>query len=164
MKSILITIVLIISSTCFGQTYLQSNEQLIFSFQTKNHKQVYLVKDTSNKYISYRFGTNDKIEFEYPATGKDSWSRFVYSYYLRGGGIANEGMDLNYVYFTNNGFQYVVYHTYYAVGNQSNVGVKVINLKTNKTIDIKGDSKTRKGALVDFRENQLLEIGDELFD
>jgi hypothetical protein len=48
------------------------------------------------------------------------------------GGATNEGMDLNYVYFINNGFQYVVYQMYYAVGSKTNIGIKVIDLKTNK--------------------------------
>jgi hypothetical protein len=154
----------LISSICLGQNYLRLNEQLILSFQTNTHKQVYLVRDKSNKYISYRFGTKDKIEFEYPPIEKDSWSKFTFSYFLRGGGTANEGMDLNYVYFTNNGFQYVIYHKYYAVGNRNSIGVNVIDLKTSKTVEIKGNAKTRKGTLVDFRDNGLLAIGDEIFD
>lgn len=82
----------------------------------------------------------------------------------QGGGIANEGMDLNYVYFANGDFQYIIYDTYYAVGDKISIGLKVINLKTNKTTDIAGDPKTVTGTLVDFRDNQLLEPGDELFD
>ncbi len=164
MKSLFIAILLLISSTCFGQNYLRTNEHLILSFQTNTDKQVYLVKDTSNKYISYRYGTKDKIQFEYPATEKDSWSRFTYSYYLRGGGKANEGMELNYVYFTNGGYQYVIYHTYFAAGEKSEIGIKVTDLKTHKTVDIKGNYKTRRGTLVDFRDNGLLALGDELFD
>ena len=164
MKILFATIVLLLSSICFGQNFLRTNEQLIISFQTNTRKQVYLVKDKSNKYISYRFGIKDEIEFEYPSTEKGSLSKFAYSYYLRGGGTANEGMDLNYMYFTNNGFQYVIYHTYYAVGNKRNIEVKVIDMKTKKIVDVKGNNKTRKGTFVDFRDNGLMEIGEELFD
>jgi hypothetical protein len=159
-----VVFVLLISLPCFGQDYLQPNEEVILSFRTKNNKQMYLVKDKSNRYISYRFGTKDKIELKYPASGTNSWEKFKYSSYLRGGGITNEGMDLNYVYFTNGDFQYIIYQTYYAVGNKRKIGLKVINLKTNKTTDIEGNPKTATGTLVDFRDNQLLEIGDELFD
>ncbi len=73
-------------------------------------------------------------------------------------------MDLNYVYFINKDFKYIVYDTYFAVGNKQNIGIKIINLKINKTANIKGDRKTRNGTLVDFRDNNLLEIGDELFN
>jgi len=164
MKGLFTITVVLISFVCFGQSYLRANEQVILSFQTNTHKQVYLIKDKSNRYISYRFGTKDKIELEYPGTEKDSWSNFTYSFYLRGGGKQNEGMDLNYVYFTKNGFRYVVYHSYYAIENSSSVGIKVIDLKTNKTVEIKGNVKTRKGTLADFRDNGLLKIGDELFE
>ena len=164
MKNYLVLILFFVGVSCHGQSYLKPNEKIILSFQTINNKLIYLVKDAANKYICYRFGTKDKVEFEYPLVEKDSWKKFKYSYYLRGGGTSNEGMDLNYVYFTNNGYQYVIYHTYFADGDKSNVGIKVIDLKTPKTTDIKGTDKTRKGTLIDFRDNNLLEIGDELFD
>ena len=159
------TILSILFINCsYSQTFLKPNEKVIFSFQTLSHKQVYLVKDSSDKYIAYRYGTKDKIEFEFPGNKDSSWSKFKYSFYLRGGGTANEGMELNYVYFTNAGYMYIIYDTYYARGNKSGIGVKVIEIKTNKTTDIKGNHKTLKGTLVDFRDNNLLEIGEELFD
>lgn len=164
MKSFFLISVFFISSGCFGQLYLRPNEVVILSFSTDKHKQVYLVKDKSNKYISYRFGTKSKIEFEYPDSKNDSWKKFTYSYYLRGGGPANDGLDLNYVYFTNADFRYVIFDTYFADNKKSEIGIKVTNLKTKKTIIVKGDYKTRKGTLVDFRDNELLERGDELFD
>ncbi len=153
-----------ISSTCYGQYFLKPNEQIILSFQVKGGKQVFLVKDRNDKYISYRFGSRDKVELEYPGTEKHSWERFTYSYYLRGGGKANEAMDLNYLYFTNKGHQYVLYQNYFAAEDKQEVGIRVTDLGTNKTVDIKGDVRTRKGTLIDFRDNGLLKIGDELFD
>ena len=164
MKYLFFATLLLVSSVSLGQHYLRQNEEVVLFFQSHNGKQVYLVRDTVNNYLSYRFGTKNKIEFEYPKSVEDGRNKFTYSYYLRGGGASNEGMDLNYVYFTNNGFRYVVYHTYYAVKNEEKIGVKVIDLKGGKTIDIKGDYKTKKGTLMDFRDNNLLEIGDELFD
>lgn len=148
----------------FGQSFTLANEEVIFSFNTQNGKKVTLNKDKANTYIIYKFGTKEKIEFEFPAKSKNSWTEFKYSFYLRGGGKQNEGMDLNYIYFTNKDFKYVIYDTYVAVGNKQEFGIKIINLKTNKTTTIKGDRKTRKGTLIDFRDNNLLEIGDELFD
>lgn len=147
-----------------AQTYTLPNETVIFSFKIANGKKVTLNKDKNNQYIIYRFGTNNKIEWEFPGRAKDSWQSFTYSFYLRGGGIQNEAMDLNYFYFTNKGFKYVLYHTYVAVGGKQRIGVKVINLITHKTIDIKGKIKTRKGSLIDFRDNGLVTIGDELYD
>src|SRR5579871_1334535 len=151
---------LILSTKTFGQSFTLPNEIVIFSFETYNGKKATLNKDTANKYIIYRFGTKDKIEFEFPEKSQNSWTDFIYSFYLRGGGTQNEGMDLNYIYFTNRDFKYVIYDTYVAIGNKQEVGIRIINLKTNKTTIKKGDRKTRKGTLVDFRDNNLLKIGD----
>ena len=164
MKKIFILLNILFTNYSYGQKYLKPNEEVIFSFQTLSHKQAYLVKDTSDLYISYRFGAKDKIEFEFPEKTDSSWSKFKYSFYLRGGGTANEGMEWNYVYFSNNNYLYIIYDTYFSTGNKSGIGIKVMDLTSNKTIDIKGNYKTRKGTLVDFRDNNLLETGEELFD
>ena len=50
---------------CYSQTYILSNEEVIFSFQTKNGKKMVLAKDKGNEYIIYRFGSLKKIELEY---------------------------------------------------------------------------------------------------
>lgn len=161
MSKIFIAIAFLLSGVVRGQDYLLNNEELIFSFDTKNGKHVMVAKDKNNLYIVYRFGTKNKVEFEFAGKSKESWSKFKYSFYLRGGGSQNEGMDLNYLYFTNDNFKYSIYDTYYAAGRDLNVGIKVTNLKTNKVTDITGVYKTKKGSLDDFRENNLVEIIDE---
>jgi hypothetical protein len=158
MKITLIAVFLFFSLAANSQSFLLKNENEIFSFDTQSGKHVVLSKDKGNAYIVYRFGTKDSVEFEFPEKNKDSWKKFKYSYYLRGGGVQNEGMDLNYLYFINKGFKYNIYDTYYAVGNKVQSGITVTNLKTNKTVDIKGLNKSRKGTMIDFRENSLLEI------
>jgi hypothetical protein len=164
MKQVIFVLFFLVTKAGFGQTYILPNEELIYSFETKNGKVMVLAKDKANEYIIYRFGTKTKIEFEFPEKSKDSWSKFKYSFAFRGGGISNSGIDLNYVYFTNNNFQYVIYDTYFSEGEKYNIGVKIIDLNTNKIIDIKGLRKTQKGNLIAFRDNNLLEIGDDLFD
>jgi hypothetical protein len=52
----------------------------------------------------------------------------------------------------------VIYDNYYAVGNQYDIGIKVIDLKTKKTVDIKDDRKTRKGTMVDFATMIFLKL------
>ena len=160
----LLLLIILSAVSAFGQGYLLPNEELIFSFSTQKGKKVTLNKDKNNQYIIYRYGSDKKIELEFPSKSASSWKSFNYSFYLRGGGSQNEGMDLNYVYFTNNNYQYIIYDTYYAVGEKHSIGIKIIDLKTKKTTDIKGNIKTRKGTLIDFRDNKLLEITDELFD
>ena len=155
---------LTLTITIFGQNFTLPNEEVDFSFNIKNGKKITLNKEKANNYLIYRFGTKDKIEFEFPGKSESSWTDFKYSFYLRGGGTQNEGMDLNYIYFTNKNFQYVIYDTYFAAGNKQNIGIKIMDLKTGKTTNIKGNKKTQKGTLVNFRDNNLLEIGEELFD
>ena len=123
-----------------------------------------LSKDKKDKYLIYRFGTKNKIDFQYPDTVKTSWKLFKYSFWVRGGGVENEGIDLNYLSFTNNGFKYILYNTYFAVRDKISIGIKVINLKTNEATDIKGNIKTQYGTLAGFRESTLIATDDELYD
>ena len=161
----LILLLCIYASISFGQNkYLLPNEEIIFSFKTKNGRILSLNKDKSDKYIVYRFGTKDNIELEYPEKNKSSWNKFEYSYWLRGGGIDNEGIDLNYVTFTMGNIKYVIYDTYFSRGEEYAVGIKVIDLKTQKEIDISGLRKTRKGTIVDLRYNDLIKRGEEIYD
>ncbi|WP_133158853.1 hypothetical protein [Flavobacterium alvei] len=124
-----------------------------------------LCSDKTGKYIVYRFGTKNNIELEYPNTkDKSSWNKFEYSYWLRGGGIENEGIDLNYVAFTIEKTKYVIYDTYFANGEKYEVGIRVIDLSNNKTLKIIGKGKTQKGTLVDFRFDKSIKEGEELYD
>jgi hypothetical protein len=148
------------SVSLFSQSLLP-NETLLYSFNTKSGKTMVLAKDKNDAYIVYRFGKKDKVELEVLDKTK---KQFKYSFYLRGGGKANDGMDLNYVYFINKGFKYVIFSTSYAIEDKYEIGLKVIDMKTDKVTTIKGNVKTKKGTLIDFRENGLLEIGDELFE
>jgi hypothetical protein len=162
---------LFLSLLCFtinasAQTkILLPGEEVVFSFKTTNNKEVVVAKSKSNQYLVYRFGSSSKVELEYPsAKDTTSWKKFSYSYWLRGGGPANEGIDLNYLYFISEDYRYVVYHTYFSVDEKSSVGVKVTNMKTGKTIDIPGNIKSVKGNLVNFRDSLQVAEGDELFD
>lgn len=149
----------------YSQLYVHKNEVSIISFDTKNGKHLEIVRDTSNKYLNYRFGTKAKIEFEYPSRDANSWKKFKYTSELRGGGLQNEGIDLIYFYFTNDSIQYVVYDTYYAREKKSSIGIQIINLKHNNEItNIIAVNKSVKGTLTDFRDIDLIEQGDEIFD
>lgn len=147
-----------------AQSYLLPNEKLIISFKTFNEKKVVLAKDTSNKYIAYRFGTMEKIEFSFPENLSDSWKKFTYSYYLRGGGEENEGLDLNYLCFIFGKYKYVIYETYSAADDKTNCGIKIIDTRTNERTEIEGDPKSIEGSLIDFRNSELIQVGEELFD
>ena len=131
-KNLITLIILVSTNFAFAQEYILPNETLIYSFETQNGKKLVLAKEKNDKYIVYRFGTKDKIEFEFPEKTKESWEKFKYSFYLRGGEIQNEGMDLNYVKFINRDYQYVIYDTYYAAENKTSIGIKITNQKIIK--------------------------------
>ena len=90
-KTGLLLMLLFFTKNTFAQNYILPNEKVVFSFITKNCKKMVLAKDKNNNYLIYRFGSTQKIELEYP---KDknmlSWSKFRFSFYLRGGGVQNE--------------------------------------------------------------------------
>jgi hypothetical protein len=162
MKKLCTLALLLFSAHIYGQNFLLKNEEIVFSFDTKKGKHAVLAKDKANKYIVYRFGKKDKVEFEFPKKNQSSWLKFKYSFYLRGGGVQNEGEDLNYVSFINKNIKYVIYDTYYSVGGKLSTGIKVTDTKTNKSVDIPGNYKTKKGTLIDFRDNNLIEISEEI--
>lgn len=81
------------------------NEEVIYSFTTSNKKQMFLVKYTNDAYIQYRFGRENNIEMRYPEMKtKESWTKFQYISYWRGGGIENAGMEIDNLQFTNNSY------------------------------------------------------------
>ncbi len=156
---------LFFTKNTFAQNYILPNEKVVFSFSTKTGKKLVLAKDSKNKYLIYRFGTIEKIELEYPKTkNKDSFKQFTFSFYTRGGGVQNAGMELNGLHFEIDNFEYSLYENYYAEGNINEIGVSIKNLKTEKIIDIKGNYKTLKGTLFDFRDNDVIQIDKNRID
>ena len=143
-------------------SYQLKNEKLVYELKMKNGKQLSVCIDKDEKYIVYRYGSKNKIELEYPKE-KDlsSFQKFEYSEYKRGGGIQNAAMELTYLAFTNKQVKYVIYDTYFAEGNKSNAGIKVIESE-NKITDLKGLIKSRKGNLSDLKDK--VKEGEELYD
>ncbi|REC62718.1 hypothetical protein DRF65_09770 [Chryseobacterium pennae] len=155
MKKYLILFALTLPLSIWAQ-YLLPNEEIIYSFETKNGKKMTLVKDKKDEYIQYRFGNKTKVEMEFPAARtKDSWKQFSYRSYHRGGGKQNAGMDLSYLSFTNNNYQYQVYNSYYAEDASHSTGVTVTDNKGKET-DIPGIYKSIKGNLNSLDESTLI--------
>jgi len=142
--------------------YQLKNEKLVYQLKMKNGKQLSVCIDKDEKYIVYRYGSKNKIELEYPKQ-KDflSFKKFEYSGWSRGGGVENSAMELKYLAFTNKQVKYVIYDTYFAEGNKTNAGIKVIESK-NKITDLKGLKKSKKGNLSDLKDK--VNEGEELYD
>jgi len=125
-------------------------EKVVFGFQVADSKKIVSICMADDEsYIVYRFGTMDNIELEFPEDRENSFSYFTYSYYLRGGGIENVGLDLNSFNFSNGGYQYQVYDDYEAETGIKAVGIRVTDEKTGKETDITGDSNSVIGSRID---------------
>ena len=148
-----------------NKTLSLSTEKIIFSFETDKGKTMSLSMDKNNKYLVYRFGQSGKVELQYPTELTNTFDKFTYNYYMRGGGPGNAGLDLNYVSFTGDTHKVIIFDEYSA-GDPDNpkesetVGIRLVDLKTGKEIKIRGLIKTKKGTLVDFRDNGLIQVKD----
>jgi hypothetical protein len=150
MKKLIIILLLVSAGSTFAQL-IKKGETEIFRFKTKAGKTAVICKGENESYLVYRFGASGNIELQYPAElNETSWQLFTYSYYFRGGGKENAGLDLNYLSFTNNGYSYKVYQEYSAEDNSESAGIVVTDKDQNET-DIKAIKNSIKGSLIDMR-------------
>lgn len=135
----------------------ETSEKLLFSVATDRAKTVVLTLDTVRQELIYRYGPTNHPELEVRDDLSDSIPVFTYSYYLRGGGASNAGLDLNYVSFVNKGYKYVIYSEYSAEMDETTVGVRTVELKQGKSHELKGIYKTVQGSLIaPFRWDHLI--------
>ncbi|OCK52331.1 hypothetical protein BA768_12100 [Chryseobacterium sp. CBo1] len=159
MKKLIFILTFLIPVTFWAQYFLP-NEEVIYSFETKNGKKMTLVKDKNNQYIQYRFGTANKIEMEFPKERtKESWKKFHYNSYFRGGGIDNAAMEIDNLLFTNNGFEYVIFRAYHSEGNDYSAGIVIKDSKGKET-RINGNYKTVKGCICNLEDTKMIERED----
>ncbi|NIF07947.1 hypothetical protein F3J23_21195 [Chryseobacterium sp. Tr-659] len=159
MKRYLILFTFLIPMSIWAQ-YLLPNEEVVYSFETKAGKKMALVKDKNNEYLQYRFGNKNHVEMEFPAERtKESWKQFKYRTYLRGGGKQNSGMDLSFLTFSNNGYTYQIFRTYYAEDESSSTGITITDTQGKET-EITGVYKTRKGCLCDLEKTGMIQKED----
>lgn len=164
----LIYILLFTAASAMAQSkYLLPNEVLVFSFSTAKGKKVVVARDKDYGYIIYRFGTDKKIEMEYPKEkNKSSWKKFTYAHYHRGGGKANAGLEIDNLIFYNAGYKYVIYHDYSA-GDDENpeemkTGIVVEKGDTGKEItNIRANENTVKGGWYDLRTDGYLKKNED---
>lgn len=96
-----------------NQQLCKRGEEIVFAFQLDNRKWVSVCQDKGEKYIAYRFGTQKKIELQYPAIlDTSSWQQFSFNGYDRGGGKKNAAMYYGLLSFKNNGALYEIYDTW----------------------------------------------------
>ena len=129
----------------FSQSLVLKNEEVIYSFVTKKGKKMVLAKDKANEYLVYRFGTDAKVELEFPEKNKESWKKFTFSYYSQWGDESNAGKEMNAVKFKINNVQYVIVDNSYAPYGDENYesGIYIYDLSSKKTFVIDGIQKKR---------------------
>ncbi len=143
-----VVIMALLTNLLFGDYLLSKGEKLLFGFRCKNNKILSIALGANNSYMIYRFGREGHIEMIYPKDKKNSFSHFSFYHYFRPAfaNNENEGMDLSYLKFKNNGYLYIVYDEYYANNDSEDIGVKV--MKDKKIIvNIKGILKSKRGDL-----------------
>lgn len=161
--SLILRLLFLIPIGIIAQHDTLENEKVLFEFTTKNQQKLVIAEDVTDQYLVYRYGTSTEIELEFPKNKQDAWEVFTFSSYSRGGGEANEGMELNYLYFKIGVYTYVVFEEYLAKNSKTNYGIKVINTENNQTTLIKANSDSVTGTLNIFRDHQKIKKGDELF-
>jgi len=145
----------------------QYDEKILFSFKTEKGKTMNIILHQDEKYIVYRFGTENKLELQFPEDLTNTFEQFSYNFYFRGGAAANAGLDLNYLSFTGDTHKFIIFQEYSADGEEGegeseSVGIRIVNLKTKEEIEIKGINSTVSGHLMEFRDNGLVKIIDEI--
>jgi hypothetical protein len=164
-KTIILLFISLISIKGFPQSIYQSEqEELILSFKTQDGKMLSFCLNKVNQALIFRWGTAQKIDLFYPSNFDQQKLVFTYSFYLRGGGNANEGLDLNYIYFIKDDIKYILYETSHSGDMYSKMGLKLLNLKTSKITEFIAAEGTQKGTLIGLRDSELVMKGEELFD
>ncbi len=148
------------SQSKYNEFLQKENEEIIISFSIADSDKVVTlcVSKEEPSYIVYRFGTTKNVEFEFPENLVDSWSKFTYSYYLRGGSKENEGLDLNYVMFEYAGKRYEIFQEYTSENDSTDVGIRIIDLTTNDESISKASEDSIKGDLVMLRDNDKINM------
>ena len=147
-----------------ARTLCQANDELIvYSCLLSNGKtaSICISRDfnSSTGYILYRFGTPQRIEFEYPKDKTNTLQAFSYQWYLRGGGAGNAGMDNNHLTFSNGGFTYELFHDYSAGSDDpalqyspsSSAGIKVTDSAQKQISEVECLPDQSVGSLIYLR-------------
>jgi len=163
MKKLLIIAALAFPSLCNAQNLKKPNEDVVFAFSFNSEREVDLVMDKDKKTMAFRLGLPKKLELDFPESATGSLEKFTYSYNFRANGAKNDGYNQNYVWFIYNGQKYVIYEEYYATGTIPDVGLMIVDLKTNVSYETKGIPETRVGTLEDFRDESPIKEAPAIF-
>ena len=146
----------------------RAGEGILFAFNTKSGKTATLCRGPKGAYLVYRFGTDAKVELQYPTKlDASSWRKFTYWSYTRGGGASNEGVESAQLRFENGGVSYTLTdetRAYYTRQHEEDyrreVGIDVA-IK-GKTTSVKGVAATAVGDLANVQHDHKVKIDEEM--
>jgi hypothetical protein len=123
------------------------SEKNIFSFETKAKKILSICKGDNNSYLTYRFGTIDKTELQFPQKlDASSWKEFEFSGMRRGGGKQNAGFGDYSLLFEVGNIGYTIFQEWDNEEDTYSIGVIVSG--KGKPVTINGRKETQEGSLV----------------
>ena len=154
-RSVLSALIFVLSSS--GMAQAQSSEVNIYSFQTAEGDSIQLVMSNDTSRMALKIHPNGKPAEVVQEIRNQSFKKFSYSYYLRPGASDNSGLDLNSVTFEDGDIVYVLSSDSEG-GKSFEPGLVIKNKRTGAGVTIDGESKTIKGTLLDFRDNEILPI------
>lgn len=134
----------------------RQGERPIFSFQVeKSGKLVSIFKEANDQYLLYRFGALRKIELQSPQEADtESWSKFEFSGYFRGGGIQNDAMEDYALKFINNQVEYTIFQNWRLEADEYQIGVMVTT--PDARVLLKGEDKNQVGSLMSLEGNPAI--------
>lgn len=146
-KAISCGVLLFCINSASAYTLCQRKEEVVVSFEgQKTKKLISVCKGKASTYLVYRFGTAQKVEFQFPAElNKESWRQFTFSSYHRDGGKQNAALGMSELYFTNGDAEYTVSENWDSEDDSSNISITVRVGK--KILEIGGNKKTQNGSL-----------------
>lgn len=133
---------------------LKQNENLIYTFKIKDSdKRVSLGTDIDNKYLVYRFGTEDNVEFEYISEIKSEVNKF--SYFKEDQTSIPPRNYLEHISFEYTDNQYALFNNYIEsdlnltpqIPTKDGVGIMVRNIKSGKISFLEADTSSIEGHI-----------------
>ena len=133
-----------------GTSLCAEGEAIILSFKlSSKDKYASLCKGAAESYLVYRFGTPAKTELQYPETlDNNSWNKFCFFGYSRGGGIENDAMGDYSISFINQNTKYIISQSWRLIDDDYFIGI-LIDAPGQRYI-LRGTQQSQSGSLVIF--------------
>jgi len=141
--------------------FVKGNEKVLLQFNTQAGKRLVLAIDSNNKYLVYRYGSQNHVELQYPGVLANSFTLFKYASKSKSASAANSNFGYDQLHFSNIEFTYNIYNQYDRMGNITRIGLIVTNNKTKKKTLIQGNLKSLKGQLSDLENISAIKLQSE---